>query len=89
MILEATGPLFVPNPTPTACERCQSEEGVKAIPAMTAYHPTPLSRWKRLMLDNPLDPPDPNADVYLCPDCAQDHVEYWTEMWDEYNRGRL
>lgn len=25
----------------------------------------------------------------LCDDCQKDSDEYWTEMWDEYYRGRL
>ena len=27
--------------------------------------------------------------VHLCDDCAKVNDEYWSEMWDEYNRGRL
>ena len=49
------------------------------------YAITPLSQWERLALDNPLDPPDPNAPSYLCRPCAKDHHEYWDEMWSHVN----
>ncbi len=32
---------------------------------------------------------DPNADLILCHRCAILHHEYWNDMWDEYNSGRL
>jgi len=32
---------------------------------------------------------DPNRDVWLCPDCAKEHHDYWDEMWSYANSGRL
>lgn len=58
------------------CFHCGSREGVEMESARTAYEPTD-------------DDPDPNADIPYCRVCAGKHHEYWDEMWDEYNRGRL
>ncbi len=63
-------------PPELICEDCGAEEGVKMIPAMTAYHVEPGE-------------PDRNAPLLLCPDCREDYVSYWTERWDEYHRGLL
>jgi len=78
-------------PNPGHCEQCETTEGVKAVPGMTAYatsHLEPKTRydWLNLEFDRP---EDPNRDVFLCPDCAEEHVEYWNSMWDEYHRGLL
>jgi hypothetical protein len=32
---------------------------------------------------------DSDNTLNLCTYCAIRHHEYWDEMWDEYNRGRL
>lgn len=32
---------------------------------------------------------DPNRDREFCPECRDDYIQHWTEMWDEYNRDRL
>jgi len=53
------------------CMRCKTTEGVKMESSRTAYH-----------TDLPFDHPDnPNADVPLCPDCAEEHHEFWSDMW--------
>lgn len=46
--------------------------------AMTSYHAPRKRGW-----DNP------NRPGFYCTPCAEDYRSYWTEMWDEYNRGRL
>lgn len=66
------------------CERCGTTRGVELEDSRTAYPAETLSRWERLTLDNPLSPPDPNAPVPLCRECAKKHHEYWDEMWDMY-----
>jgi hypothetical protein len=71
------------------CDRCGAEDGVELEPSRTAYEPTPLTRSERLLLDDPLDPPDPNQPVPLCRECAEGHHAYWDEMWADYNSGRL
>lgn len=55
------------------CNRC-NKTGAKFWPAMTAYH------WNKEKTDD-----DPNRDVFLCELCHEEYVEYWTEMWAEYN----
>lgn len=42
-----------------------------------------LNAWQRLMLDGEGlgEIPDPNVDPWLCRDCADEHKEYWDEMW--------
>jgi hypothetical protein len=32
---------------------------------------------------------DPNRSLLLCRQCAILHHDYWDEMWDQYNAGRL
>ena len=32
---------------------------------------------------------DPNAHLLLCSECAILHHEFWDDMWDQYNAGRL
>lgn len=32
---------------------------------------------------------DPNRSRFLCRCCAQQHHEYWDEMWSDYYGGRL
>jgi len=31
---------------------------------------------------------DPNADVPLCINCAEEHHKYWDERWNDYYQGR-
>lgn len=81
------------------CERCQ-KSGVTGVEvcredSRTCYEkPTPTI-WDRLRSeDEGLTPTeqvleDPNRDVWLCRECAKLHHEYWDEMWDNYNSGRL
>ena len=64
------------------CERCGSTEGVELEDSRTAYAPVTLSRWERLNLEDPVNPPDLNAPVPLCRECAKEHHAYWDEMWD-------
>jgi hypothetical protein len=60
-----------PTPNPDRCERCGSAP-VFRTGAMTAYA---WAGWPD---------PNPNRDVYLCAPCRADHIEHWTEMWNEY-----
>lgn len=32
--------------------------------------------------------PKENVKPVLCDLCAQEYLDYWTAMWDEYNRSR-
>lgn len=52
------------------CEYCAAH-GAQKIRAMTAYH------W-----DGKSE--DPNRDLTLCVDCADEYLEYWQERWDDY-----
>lgn len=48
-------------------------------PRMTSYQ-----------TDLPYDHPEnPNADLQLCPDCAQQHLEEMNDRWAEYYSGLL
>ena len=58
------------------CGRCGSRDQVKLESARTQYCPSETD-------------PDPNADVPLCRPCAEEHHDYWNEMWNEYYAGRL
>lgn len=57
------------------CARCDEAEGIDSVPALTAYIAS-------------LENPTPNRPILLCPECAQDHRNYWQERWDEYYSGR-
>jgi hypothetical protein len=72
----------------SVCTRCGTTNGVELEDSRTAYSQPDLDIFDRLMLDGE-PPPDPNAPVLLCRPCAKEHHEYWDEMWDEYNRGRV
>jgi len=61
------------------CARCKAWRGVKLRGSCTAYHWE--GKWE--------DPENPNKPVLLCDLCAEEHYEYWDDMWQEYNRGRL
>ena len=61
------------------CERCGVQnEDVNLESAGTAYV-------------NKSDDPeqDQNRMMFLCPECAEEHHEYWKERWDEYYSSRL
>lgn len=59
------------------CLGCDVEsDEVQPRPSMTAYH------WNG-------EGENPNADVPLCDVCAEEHREYWRDMWDSYYAGCL
>jgi hypothetical protein len=52
-------------------------------------YPRPrLTAWEIILLDGE-DPPDPNRDVALCEECAEEHHVFWSEQWKEYYSGLL
>lgn len=63
------------------CEHCGSTEGVELEDSRTCYASVERSRYERLCLEDPLDPPDLNDPVLLCRECAAMHHEFWDEMW--------
>ncbi len=73
------------------CECCGSTEGVELESARTAYVRRPPTRYERLGFDDPLndEPPDPNAPLMLCRDCAAEHHASWDQVWSEYRSGLL
>jgi len=67
------------------CEWCGTLFGVLRIPCGTAYaEPVPT------VYDHLLgrEPESPNKDPSLCPEHAEEYIEYWTEMREEADRGR-
>ena len=58
---------------------CNNRKDVKWIPAMTRYY------WD--IDENSLS--DPNRDLFLCHNCANEYVECWTERWNDYYSGVL
>lgn len=63
---------------------CEAKgHGVKLESSRTAYEPSPLPSWKRLLLDDEGlgEPPDLNAPTWFCRECAEVHHEYWNDMW--------
>ena len=32
---------------------------------------------------------NPNRNRFLCPECAEEHEQYWAQMWGDYYSGRL
>jgi hypothetical protein len=85
VIVEPDGYLCLSQVPP--CERCKiAGPGVELEDSRTAYVRPRLDAWTRLLLDDELlgRPPDPNAPLWLCRDCAADHTEYWDEMWRDY-----
>ena len=64
-----------------SCECCGKTEGVKAESSRTAYDTTPFDRYDRILNE---DAPDPNADVMLCRECAEEHHAHWDSMWADY-----
>lgn len=55
------------DPADCPCDRCQATLGVSWADSRTMYH------WD--------DGPNPNAPIPLCPECTEDHDDYWDEMW--------
>lgn len=70
------------------CAGCGTTDNVSLQPSRTAYAQPTLTTWDRILLDGE-DPPDPNADIPLCEDCAVEHHSQWDEMWAEYHNGLL
>ena len=60
------------------CDRCHSKHP-KFRRSMTAYSTVGMN----MDIEG-----DPNGDVFLCDMCYEEYVQYWEEMWDEYNRSR-
>jgi hypothetical protein len=59
------------------CEHCNSEvEFVVCTPSMTVW------QW-----DGTGE--DPNRDLTLCIAHAEEHMDYMSELWTEYNSGRV
>lgn len=55
---------------------CEGE--IKLRDSMTAYH------WDKESGD-----PNPNAPFMCCQIHYETYEDYWTEMWEEYYKGRL
>lgn len=73
------------------CLGCDSTEGVQLEDSRTHYDLGPVTRYQRLMLDDPLNDerPNPNAPIPLCRDCAAEHHSQWDERWDEFYASRF
>lgn len=72
------------------CEVCGATEGVQLEGSRTCYPIEEPGRYKRLVSGDSLaSPPDPNAPIALCRDCAKDHHEFWDEQWQNYYSGLL
>lgn len=65
------------------CMECGSSEDIRLEDSRTNYEPKPVTLWHHIREELP---PDPNAPVALCRDCAADHHAYWDERWDEWYR---
>jgi len=70
------------------CEGCGKSEGVELEDSRTMYAPPVLNYWDRVLLDGE-EPPDPNAPIPLCRDCAVEHHANWDERWADYYSGLL
>jgi len=68
------------------CEYCGCPYGVFLEDSRTAYEYPDRTRYQ-IIADIQL--PDPNAPLALCRDCAEEHHEFWDDMWTEYYSGRL
>ena len=75
----------------TVCAHCGATDGVQLEPSRTIYHYEipPPNVWDHLLERKPDLPPDPNADVWLCRECAEEHHRYWDDMWDQVNYDRM
>jgi hypothetical protein len=61
------------------CIACNTTEGVRLEPSRTQYDTSyPRTRFERIL--DP-EPENPNIDIPLCRSCAEDHHEYWNQMW--------
>ena len=69
-----------------SCSHCGSTEGVELESSRTAYSTSPTDRFDRI---RKLDEPDPNAPIFLCRSCAEEHHSYWNDMWAQYNSDRF
>ena len=58
------------------CEHCSTVFGLDHEESRTMYH------WEG-------EGEDPNRSLLLCRQCAILHHDFWDEMWDQYNAGRL
>ncbi len=59
------------------CEYCGSNKNPTWTQSMTAYH------WDRLKTME-----SPNRSLFLCFECYNEYMEYWSNMWEEYNYSR-
>ena len=72
-------------PVDLPCLRCGSTVEVLMECSRTSYDTSRVrTRYERILEPNP---PDPNAPIPLCRECAEDHHEYWDEMWSNYYSG--
>ena len=55
------------------------------------YEPKALNAWTRLLLDDELHgvPEEPNRDLMLCDECAEEYDKYMDEMWKAYHGSLL
>jgi hypothetical protein len=61
------------------CIACNTTEGVRLEPSRTQYDTSyPRTRFERIL--DP-EPENPNIDIPLCRDCAEEHHHHWDEMW--------
>ena len=68
------------------CEYCGClGGGLKLHSSGTAYY-VPPEKYD-YMAQHPEK--DPNRDRLLCDFCAEDHYQYWNDMWSDYYAGRL
>jgi hypothetical protein len=76
---------FLETVLTTPCSHCERTTGVRIESSRTAYDTSRVrTRFERILEP---DPPDPNIDVALCPDCSEEHKEYWDEMWSHVYGG--
>lgn len=66
---------------PGSCEHCGDITGVSLVRSLTCYPRQEPNRWQRMV---ELETPDPNPDLMLCRDCADEYDAYWSERWQEY-----
>ena len=84
--------LVGPWPCVTECERCKKVGAdVRARDSQTMYEPKALNAWTRLLLDDELHgvPEEPNRDLMLCDECAEEYDKYMDEMWKAYHGSLL
>lgn len=70
---------FRPKQIKLACIGCYGTDGVEMESSRTAYH-----------FEGEIgSADDPNRPIPLCRPCAEEHHQYWTDMWAEYRSGLL